>query len=52
MECVQNASSYKARGIGLLCLKSVEKGCVHFISSSGTASAYINVIAYSAQIAL
>lgn len=35
MECVQNSSSYKVRGIGRLCQLSVERGCVQFISSSG-----------------
>lgn len=49
MECVQNSSSYKARGIGLLCQKSVEKGCVQFISSSGKYHTVCASVYFSAQ---
>lgn len=35
MECYQPSSSFKLRGIGLMCQEAVEAGATHLISSSG-----------------
>lgn len=35
METMQNSGSFKVRGIGHLCQKSVREGCTQFVSSSG-----------------
>lgn len=47
MECFQPAGSFKIRGIGLLCQKSLTDGASHLISSSGGNAGY--AVAYAGR---
>jgi L-serine/L-threonine ammonia-lyase len=35
MDCFQPMGSFKVRGLGEFCQQAAEKGCEHFVSSSG-----------------